>query len=273
VSLVLGAFGGTRRPEGELLAVQSRPDRVGDSYRYAWESEVRERSPKGASASRHRYETLFEIVDVQPKELLIARTLISISADDGDLGGGPNPYDRAWIGVRAIFATDRRGLPLRVFNWSVARAEMLANLRREAPGPSPDRAEVEAFMEKVTADVAVDLIGADLIALGGVRSSGPVLAGREERPPERFQRADGQWVKVIHTLENEAVGPGRVRSERISRSSDGRQLIRTTSLHCTETGWAIELDSEHSETIAEAGYEHVQISQIRRLEGPAAEAA
>ncbi|NEX92424.1 hypothetical protein [Caulobacter sp. 17J65-9] len=264
LSFVLGASGGTRKPE--LLTVQSRPDRVGDRYRYDWVTEVREQSPKGASARRHHYETLFEIVDVQPKELLIARTLVAIRADDADLGGGPNPYERAWIGVRAIFGADRRGFPRRVFNWSEARAQVLANLRREAPGPSPDRAEIEAFMEQVPADAAVDLIGADLIALGGVRASGPVLAGREERPPERFQRADGQWVKVVHTLENEAVGPDRVRSERISRSSDGRQLIRTTSLHCTETGWAIELESEHAETIVEAGYEHVQITRARRLE-------
>ncbi|MBC6981514.1 hypothetical protein [Caulobacter sp. 17J80-11] len=266
VSFVLGAFGGTPRPEGDLLTVQSRPDQAGDRYRYACETEVRERSPKGAAARRGRHEILVEIVEVQPKGLLIARTLVAISGAEGGLGDGPNPYERAWVGVRAVFETDGRGFPLRVSNWSEARAQMLVNLRREAPGPSPDRAEVEAFMEQVSADAAIDLVGADLIALGGARSSGPVPAGREERPAERFQRPDGRRVKVTHTLENEAVGPGRVRCDRISRSDDGRQLIQTTTILCTETGWAIELESEQSETIAEAGYEHVQITRIRRLD-------
>jgi hypothetical protein len=172
------------------LQAATRPDAVGDVYRYRSEARYAERNADGMGAQVNSQVFELEVLGVGPEGLKLRYTLREAAVSDTTGPAMKAPLQAA-VGLPLEFRLDRRGQLAGLDNWPAYRERFLAAIDKALPAGDEIRNIVHQRMDQSPTEAAQDMVLGDLALMRGVELRGPVALGRVEaldtqrRPPPR----------------------------------------------------------------------------------------
>jgi hypothetical protein len=182
-ALLLAAAAG-----GASVQTRTRPDAVGDVYRYRSETRYAEKSRDDMSAQVNTQVFELEVLGVGPEGLRLRYTLKEATVSDTSGPAMKAPL-QATVGVPLEFRVDRQGMLSGLDNWPDFHARMLASIDKALPAGDEVRNIVHQRMDQTPTDAAQDMVLGDLALMRGMEVRGAVAPGKvasldtRRRPP------------------------------------------------------------------------------------------
>ena len=175
-------------PNAGPVQTRTRPDAVGDVYRYRSETRYAERTADDLSAQVNTQVFELEVLGVGAEGLRLRYTLKEATVTD-TAGPAMKAPLQATVGIPLEFRVNGAGLLTGLDNWPDFHARMLANIDKALPAGDAVRNIVHQRMDQSPTDAAQDMVLGDLALLRGVELRGPVALGKvgsldtRRRPP------------------------------------------------------------------------------------------
>jgi hypothetical protein len=175
-------------PASGPVQTRTRPDAVGDVYRYRSETRYAEKSRDDMAAQVNTQVFELEVLGVSAEGLRLRYTLKEANVTDTSGPAMKAPL-LATVGIPLEFRVDRAGLLTGLDNWPAFHDRLLANIDKALPAGDEVRNIVHQRMDQSPTDAAQDMVLGDLALLRGVELHGPVTPGRvasldtRRRPP------------------------------------------------------------------------------------------
>ncbi|WP_293678376.1 hypothetical protein [uncultured Phenylobacterium sp.] len=172
------------------VQARTRPDAVGDTYRYRSETRYAEKSRDGMEAQVNSQVFELKVLGVSPEGLRVRYTLVEATVAD-TAGPAMKAPLQAAVGGVLDFRMDRNGMVTAVDNWPDYKARFLGKIDAALPAGDQIRNIVHQRMNQDPVEAAQDLVLGDLALLRAMELRGPVALGRVEsldtrrRPPPR----------------------------------------------------------------------------------------
>lgn len=186
--LALAALLAAGAPAAGPVQTRTRPDAVGDVYRYRSETRYAEKTRDTTEAQVNTQVFELKVLGVTADGLRLRYTLTEATVSDT---AGPSmkaPLE-ATVGVPLDFRVDASGRLAGLDNWAEFRAKLLANIDGRLPAGDEVRNVVHQRMDQAPTDAAQDMVLGDLALLRTMEVRGAVLPGTAQsldtsrRPP------------------------------------------------------------------------------------------
>lgn len=174
----------------DVVAVRSRPDAVGDVYRYRSESRYAETGAAGAARQTNSQVFELEVLDVAPEGLKLRYTLREAELTDSS-GPAMSTALKALVGAPLEFRVRPDGMVSALDNWDAYKARVLAAVDASLPAGDPIRNTYHQRFAQDPVNAAEDMVLADVRLMAVMEPRGPVILGMSDvvdnrrRPPGR----------------------------------------------------------------------------------------
>ncbi len=253
-----------------MSIVQTRPEKVGDTYRYVADTNYRVvRSGTVAEGVQH---LAFSIEVLKVEAATLTLRYIQTGATDSTIG--PNDPRRlssaVWAGVPVEVETERSGFPRRILNEAAVKAAIIANAAALVPNDPSIPAALQQQTDSVSPAVFLDHAVPKLGALGAMQPRGLVPLRLITMPAEPHQDAGGEVV--VHKTEEIALAAGPPCRLKVTRKTWTERpnggMAASSSLTTDATveegdGWVDDLTEVSRTTIPNA--ESVSTLKITRV--------
>ena len=214
-ALMLAATAGVAAAQ-DKVAVRTRPDAVGDVYRYRSESSYAEKTADGSARQSNAQVFELEVLGVADDGLRLRYTLKDATLTDTS-GPAMATALRALIGVPLEFRLRADGALGALHNWADYKARVLAAVDAALPAGDPIRNTYHQRFDQEPMHAAEDMVLADVRLMAIMEPHGPVIPGMSEvvdnrrRPPGRAVSdisivKPGCVVRVVHASASRTPG-------------------------------------------------------------------
>jgi hypothetical protein len=204
------------------IPTRTRPDAVGDVYRFKSEARYAERNADGMGAQVNSQVFELEVLGVSPDGLKLRYTLKEATVSDTSGPAMKAPL-QSTVGAPLEFRVDRNGQLAGLDNWPDFKARVLAAIDARLPAGDEVRNIVHQRMDQAPTDAAQDMVLGDLALMRGLEARGTVATGRAEsmdmrrRPP----------AKVV--TDTSVKAPGCVLAVHRVTSGSSAGIVQTTT--------------------------------------------
>jgi hypothetical protein len=248
----------------DTVEVRTRPDAVGDVYRFRSESRYAEASGDGRASQTNSQVFELEVLGVAPEGLKLRYTLREAALTDTS-GPAMATALKALVGVPLEFRVRADGTLAALDNWADYRARVLAAVDASLPTGDPIRNTYHQRFGQEPLGAAEDMVLADVRLMAIMEPRGPVILGMSDVVDNR-RRPPGRALSTVSVTR-----PGCV--VRVVRASASRtpgvvQDLTTEAAVSVRDGRILTLTQKRADRAgAQSSEEQVT---IRRLSAPPA---
>lgn len=209
---------------GGAVQTRTKPDAVGDVFRYRSETRYAEKTRDDMQAQVNTQVFELKTLGVSPDGSLRLRYTLTEATVSDTAGPSMKAPLQATVGVPLDFRVDATGRLSGLDNWAEFRAKLLANIDAALPAGDEVRNIVHQRMDQAPNDAAQDMVLGDLALLRSVEARGAVLPGTTQSLDTRHRPP----VPVATTLSVKT--PGCVlHVNRVSTGDTAGATLKTTA--------------------------------------------
>lgn len=174
----------------DRVEARTRPDAVGDVYRYRSDSRYAEASAAGRASQSNSQVFEIEVLGVTPDGLRLRYTLKEATLTDTS-GPAMATALKALVGAPLEFRVRPDGMLSALDNWADYKARVLAAVDAALPANDPIRNTYHQRFGQDPINAAEDMVLADIRLMAVMEPRGPVILGMSDvvdnrrRPPGR----------------------------------------------------------------------------------------
>jgi hypothetical protein len=243
----------------DTVAVRTRPDAVGDVYRFRSESRYAETAAQGRASQTNSQVFELEVLGVAPDGLKLRYTLKEAALTDTS-GPAMAIALQALVGVPLEFRVRADGMLSALDNWADYRARVLATVDASLPAGDPLRNTYLQRFGQEPLGAAEDMVLGDVRLMAIMEPRGPVIPGMSDVADNR-RRPPGRALSTVSVTQ-----PGCV--VRVVRASASRtpgvvQDLTTEAAVSVQDGRVLTLTQKRADRAgAESSEEQVTIRRL-----------
>lgn len=243
----------------DTVEVRSRPDAVGDVYRFRSDSRYAETSADGKASQTNSQVFELEVLGVAPEGLKLRYTLKEATLTDTS-GPAMATAMKALIGVPLEFRVRSDGMLSVLDNWADYRARVLAAVDASLPAGDPIRDTYHQRFGQEPINAAEDMVLADVRLMAVMEPRGPVILGMSDVVDNR-RRPPGRALSTVSVTQPGCVV--RVVRASASRTSGVVQDLTTEATVSLHDGRILSLTQRRADRAGgESSEEQVTIRRI-----------
>jgi hypothetical protein len=158
------------------VQVRTRPDAVGDAYRYRSETRFIQKDDQGGQTQSNSLVFDLEVLGAETDGLRLRYTLREGKLQDSG-GAAMGAAMEAAVGGSLDFRLGRHGQLVAVENWPEYKARLLARVDAALPAGDPVRAMIHERMENAALDAAQEMVLGDVAIMAMMEPTGGLPLG------------------------------------------------------------------------------------------------
>lgn len=231
----------------DVVQVRTRPDAVGDVYRYRSETTFIQKDDQGGQTQRNTLSFDLEVLGWETDGLRLRYTLREGRLQDSG-GAAMGAAMTAAVGGSLDFRLGPGGQVVAVETWPAYKIRLLARVDAALPAADPIRALIHDRMENAPLDAAREMVLGDVVIMAAMEPSGALPLGLTDLPDPDARKAtldvgvrkpgcivalerqtnrnSGGAVRAVVTRAEVAIRDGRVltlEERRVTRAAGGSQ--------------------------------------------------
>lgn len=172
----------------DIVQVRTRPDAVGDVYRYRSETIFIQKDDQGGQTQRNTLSFDLEVLGAETDGLRLRYTLREGRLQDSG-GASMSAAMTAAVGGSLDFRLGPGGQVVAVENWPDYRARLLARVDAALPAADPVRAMIHARMDNAPLDAAQEMVLGDVVIMAAMEPKGALPLGLTDLPDPNARKA------------------------------------------------------------------------------------